>query len=369
MSQTFMQDCIERANNALESGKIDRRAFLTVMAATGLLAATGGRALSAEEKELIFVGWGGLANDAYQKCYAEPFMAANPGIKVVQDTSGAAPGTIRSMVESGNVTWDIGDSSAPVASMLGKQGFLEKVDYSVVNKEDVVSPAYAQEYGATPLAFSSIIVYDSEKYPEAPKGWADFYDFERFPGRRAMQKDAEVMMDTLQLGLGRDPAALYPLDVDACLAKLKEIKDNVIFWDSGSQSEEMMRSGEADMGILWQSRAFAVVKDSGDRLKATWNQGILQAGSFVIPKGAPLVADAQRLLASMLALPEPQVEALKLLGTGPTNPKAAALVPAELRPVNPLDPDNRALQIELNAEWWGDNYAKVNEAYLEAITG
>ena len=78
---------------------------------------------------------------------------------------------------------------------------------------------------------------------------------------------------------------------------------------------------------------------------------------------------AQRLLASMLAKPEPQVGLLGLLGNGPTNPKAAALVPAELRRFNPTDPENEKQQLVINGSWWGENYQAVNQDYIDAVTG
>lgn len=369
MAQRFHEDCINLARSALHEGKVDRRTFISSMAATGLLATTAGRALAQENKEVVFCGWGGLANEAYQKIYCEPYMEANPSVKIVQDTSGAYPGRIRSMVDTNTVAWDLGDSDAPSAYVMGKQGLLEEIDYSVVNKADAADEIFTQEYGATPFAFSSIMVYNSEKYGDAPpKTWAEFYDFDMFPGTRMMQKDAQVQLETLQLALRNDTAALYPIDVSACLEKLKEIKDKVLFWDSGAQSEELMRSGEADLGIMWAARGYAVSRDTNGRLKTTWNQGILQPGSFIIPKGAPQAAEAQKLLASMLARPEGQIEALRILGVAPTNPKAEALVPEDLRERNPMSKENRAVQVLLNAEWWGENYATVNQAYLDVIS-
>ena len=75
------------------------------------------------------------------------------------------------------------------------------------------------------------------------------------------------------------------------------------------------------MGQIWHTRASVLEKESNGRLEFIWNQGVLQPGIFVIPKGNPGGALAQRLLASMLAKPEPQVGLLGLLGNGPTNPR------------------------------------------------
>lgn len=369
MSETFQKNCLDLAQRALKEGVVDRRTFFTTLAATGLLTASANRIFAQGSGEVVFCSWGGQAGEAYEEAYAKPFMAANPNVKVVQNTSGVQPGRVKAMVESKAISFDIGDSSAPAAHTLGKQGLLEKIDYSVVNKADSVDPAFTQEYGASPFAFSSVIAYDSEKFgDDFPQTWKDFYDFDKYKGIRTLRRDAEVMLDTIQLALGGDPAALYPLDVPACLDFIKEIKDKILFWESGSQSEEMMREGEADLGILWQSRARNAGTDSGGRVKMTWGQGILQTGSFVIPKGAPGAMDAQRLLASMLANAEGQVTALRMIGVAPTNPKAIEIVPEELNEFNPMSPANRQLQVMLDAAWWGENYDTVNQAYIDVIS-
>ena len=60
---------------------------------------------------------------------------------------------------------------------------------------------------------------------------------------------------------------------------------------------------------------------------------------------------------------------LTLLGNGPTNPRAAALVPQELRKNNPTDPENARVQVVLNGEWWGRNYQQANADFIDAVTG
>jgi putative spermidine/putrescine transport system substrate-binding protein len=77
----------------------------------------------------------------------------------------------------------------------------------------------------------------------------------------------------------------------------------------------------------------------------------------------------QKLLASMLSNPEAQVELLKFLGNGPTNPRAAALVPEEFKRFNPTDPANAAVQVAQNGTWWGSVYAQANADYIDMVTG
>ncbi len=368
--QTFQQDCVELAFERYRRGEVSRRTLLAGLAALGVVPVAGGDARAQGQRQLVMVNWGGIANQGFQTAYGEPFMAENPGLRVVQDSTGPSAGRIRSMVESGRVTWDLCDSSASSSVLLGGMNLLQKIDYSVVKKDDVIGPGFALEYGAAPYSFSSVLAYDSAKFPNgAPTNWADFFDTRRFPGMRLLRRDALAVLDAAQMALGKDPKNLYPLDIRATLGKIREIRRNAVFWNSGSESEQFLRTGEASMGIIWHTRASVLQRETNGRIKFIWNQGLLQAGIFVIPRGNQGGELAQRLLASMLAKPEPQVGLLKLLGNGPTNPRAAAQVPAEFRPVNPTDPENAAQQVVLDGNWWGRNYQQANQDYLDVVTG
>jgi putative spermidine/putrescine transport system substrate-binding protein len=366
MAQSFQQDCVELLGRRLAQGEISRRAWLAGLAALG---APAGLAQAQAGRPLVMVNWGGLANDGFGRFYGAPFTAANPGLAVTQDSTGPSAGRIRSMVESGRVTWDLCDSSASSAYLLGGMNLLTKMDYGIIDRTKVIGPGFALEYGAAPYSFSSVLAYDSSKFPTAPTSWADFWDLRRFPGQRLLRRDALGTLDAAMMSLGRAPDQVYPIDTRAALRRVAEIRRNTVFWSSGSESEQFLRTGEAVMGQIWHTRATVLNRESNGRIKFIWNQGLLQAGIFVIPRGNPGGANAQRLLGAMLANAEGQVGLLGLLGNGPTNPAAAAQVPAELKPNNPTDPANERQQVVLNGQWWGANYQQANQDYLDTITG
>jgi putative spermidine/putrescine transport system substrate-binding protein len=369
--QSFQQDCVALAFEKFRRGEVSRRTLLAGLAALGAAPALdAGDARAQAQRQLVMVNWGGIANEGFGRFYGQPFMEANAGVRVVQDSTGPSAGRIRSMVESGRVTWDLCDSSASSSVVLGRQNLVSRVDYNIVNREHVIGPGFALEYGAAPYSFSSVLCYDSNKFPNGePTSWADFFDLRRFPGTRLMRRDALATLDAVQLSLGKDARNLYPLDVRACLARIREIRRNAVFWNSGSESEQFLRTGEAVMGHIWHTRANVLQRETNGRIKFIWNQGLLQAGIFVVPRGNQGGELAQRLLASMLSRPEPQVGLLQFLGNGPTNPAAAAQVPREFKAVNPTDPANAAQQVVLNGVWWGENYQQVNQDYLDVVTG
>ena len=368
--QSFHQDCVELAFEKFRRGEVGRRRLMAGLAALGIGTGLGPREAGAQGRQLVMVNWGGIANDGFGRFYGDPFSAANPGVRVVQDSTGPSAGRIRSMVESGRVTWDICDSSATSSYLLGGLNLLNRIDYNIVRRDDVIGPTFALEHGAAPYSFSNVLIYDSSKFPNGgPQNWADFWDLRRFPGTRLLRRDAAGALDAAQMALGKDPAKLYPLDIRACLAKVREIRRNCVFWTSGSESEQFIRTGEAVMGQIWHTRAKVLEQESNGRFEHVWNQGILQPGIFVSPRGNPGGELVQRLLASMLSNAEAQVGLLQFLGNGPTNPRAAALVPEDFKRFNPTDPANARVQVAQDGRWWGENYAQANADYIDMVTG
>jgi len=331
--------------------------------------AAGDAARAADAKEIVIANWGGLANDGFSLFYGQPFEKDHPEAKVSTDSGGPAGGKIRAMVESGHVTWDLCDSSSSSAFWLGGLGLLEPIDYKVVDKANVPPVGFAIPYGVAPYSFSTVLAYDKAKVGDVPpKTWADFWDLKKYPGRRLLRHDALSMLELAAMAVGTPFDKVYPIDMKLALDKFKEIKEHCIYWTSGSESEQFIRTGEAVMGAIWHTRASVLSRESNDRMSWTWNQALLQPGIFVVPKGNPAGALAQQLLASMCAKPEPQIGLLGLLGNGPSNPKAAALVPPELRRFNPTDPENAKPQLVINGEWWGANYPDANAKYVDTIS-
>ncbi len=66
--------------------------------------------------------------------------------------------------------------------------------------------------------------------------------------------------------------------------------------------------------------------------------------------------------------PASQVELFKLIGMGPSNPAASALIPEALRPYDPAQPVNLAKQILINEDWYTNNLVEAEKQYLDIIS-
>jgi len=288
---------------------------------------------------------------------------------VKQDGTGPTEGAIAAQVESGKPTWDIVDADPFSAEALGKKGKMEPIDYAIVDKAKM-RKGFGWEYAASSYFYSYIIAYDAKKFGDSPpKGMADFFDVAKFPGKRALYKWGAGMWEAALLADGVTADKLYPLDLKRAHDKIAAFKDNVVaYWGGGSESQSLLLNGEASMALVWSTRAKLIEKDSGGDVKFIWDQGLIAPGAMAVLKGNPGGKDnAMKFIASAQD-PAKQVVMFKMLGQGPANPAADALLPAEEARFNPVDPTNFALQIPLDMPWYEQNYGPALDEYLKIIS-
>ena len=258
-----------------------------------------------KDKELVVVDWGGPYTDAHKKASFEPFEKKY-GVKVIVVTP-PDMGKLKAMVESGNVEWDVVAVDDYFVVRAGSQGLLEKLDFDVINK-DGLPEELVHDYGVPSNLFSTVIAYNTVVFPEGnhPKNWAEFWDTEKFPGPRALNKYAPVTLEAALLADGVEPQDLYPLDVDRAFAKLDELKDDIkVWWTAGAQPPDLLASNEVPLSVAWSGRITAVIQE-GAPVGIEFNQGFIASNSWVVPKGAPNKELAMKLIAFML---EPEQQA------------------------------------------------------------
>ena len=328
---------------------------LAIAVAAALFAGT---AANAADTTLTISSYGGAYQEAQSKSYFQPFMAQNPGIKIVEDTSSSNT-KLKAMVETGNVTLDLlltDDSFGLEADAK----WLEPIDYSIVDRSKFIEGA-AGKYRVASDIEGTVVAYNAQEFGgDAPKGFADFFDTKKFPGSRAVWKyAASGIFETALLADGVKPQDLYPIDVDRALKKLDTIKTDIVWWDSGSQAEQFLASGEATMGLVWVGRALNVA-DKG--IKIDWTNWTSQTGFWVVPKGTKNKEAAMKAI-NFFTEPAQQIEFTKYMPYGPSNKNAVTAVDAKFK--GSLPTDHLDARVLMNADWWAENGAKVDLRFQE----
>jgi putative spermidine/putrescine transport system substrate-binding protein len=364
----FKADLVELAAERFAVGEIDRRSFLAALAALGaapmvLRPSPAGAAAD----EIVVVNFGGDAVPTWSAAWGEPFTK-DTGIKVSVIGGEPTPGAIKAMVESGTVSWDTTDGDAFYLPILGQQGLIQKYDYSKVDKAKV-RPEFVFEYGCAAYLYSTVNGYNVEKTGgKVPNGYKDYLNFKDFPGKRAIYKWLVGALEAVLIGGGVEPDKLYPLDVDKAFALLKEHKDEFVMWGGGAASQQLFRDGEVVMGCIWSTRASVLERDSGGKLTWVWENGVVAPGVLQVLVNNPAGEKVFDFIASTQD-PKRQIELLKLLGNGPANPAAGALLSDDLKKIDCGYEENYKKQIPINTQWYAENYDRVQNDFLDLMAG
>ncbi len=367
----FKADLMEIAAHQYKKGRLSRRGFLTALGALGLLPVLGGKARAAV-KEIVVVNWGGKASEVLQEVLGDTYEAET-GIKVVVDGSGPSAGKIRAMVDSGAVVWDVCDSGTGSAIILTKAGVIEPINYDIVDKSKVL-PEAIYSHGVGNYTYSYVLATNPKMLGgNVPKNWEDVWNVKDFPGMRTFRKSVRGMLESATMARGIPAKDVYTElgtkeGIAASIDKFKQLRDNIIIWGSGSESQNLFLQEEVAIGNIWNTRAYVLRQDMPEgSFDVTFEGGVITPGIWVVPKGNPAGPDAAMEFIKHGQDPELQVRWLELFGPGPINPATAPLVPEDLKHWNPSDPANLMKQVFYNDTWYAENQVSAEELYVDAL--
>ena len=364
----FMQESLADGLRAFKAGKLSRRGFLTLCALAGVVssAVISGDAKAAAD-QLVMWNWGGDAVQCHGNAFGQPFTRTT-GIPVKFDTSGPLEGKIREMVESGHITADICDADLFNAVSLGPDGYLEPIDYFVVDKQRTL-PQYAKRYGISVILYGYAFVYDTKAFRKnPPNSWADFFNLRKFRGQRALYKWANGSLEAALMADGVPRDQLYPLDMERALDKIRSIKRKSLYWGSASDAHSMVVNNEVSMAMVWQNRGRGIEEDTDGRYKLVMNEALAMPGAYIVPKGNPAGREAVMQFIASAQDPDAQLELFQCLGMTPANPEAFYRIPVALQQYAITSPININRVAYNDPEWWGKNGGGAVNAFLEAIS-
>lgn len=308
---------------------------------------------AADAEEMVFTSWGGTTQDAQTAHWAEGF-SSETGIAVTQDGP-TDYGKLKAMVEAGNVTWDVVDVEGDYAVQAGKAGLLEPLDFTIIDK-DKLDPRFVTDYSVGSFYYSFVIGCNKDAVEACPKTWADLFDTAKFPGKRTFYKwSAPGVIEAALLADGVPADKLYPLDLDRAFKKLDTIKADIIWWDSGAQSQQLLASAEAPFGSFWNGRLTALA-ETGVTVETSWENNLTAADSLVVPKGTKNKEAAMKFIA-YAASPASQANFAAATGYAPINLDSNTLMDAELRQSLP---DMQAeTQVNADMDYWAEHRDEI----------
>ncbi len=311
----------------------------------------------AQTKPLVFTSWGGSTQNAQKKHWVDPFSNSS-GIRVVMDGP-TDYGKFKAMVESGRVTWDVVDVEGDFAARAAKDGLLEPIDYSIVPKAGLDERFSSTHYVGS-FYYAFVLGYNTQSISGEPKGWSSLFDLKTYPGKRALYKwAAPGVLEMALLADGVPADKLYPLDLDRAFKKLDTIKKDIVWWTGGAQSQQLLASGEAPIGMFWNGRVHAIQQSEGIA-SMSWEQNLTAADVLVIPKGSANKSAAMKFLAEATSA-KAQAGMATDTAYAPINTAAKALMPADV--VKSLPDQFKDTQINLDMSYWAEHRDAIGKRW------
>ncbi len=344
-----------------------------------LTTALTGFAFAASAAEVTVMSWGGAYTKSQVEAYHKPFTAET-GITVNSVDSDNPATPIKAQVEAGNVTIDVADIEFSDAIRLCDEGLLEEIDHSMLPAapdgtsaaDDFIDGAL-QDCAVANIVWSTVFAFNSANNEGTPETIADFFDLEKFPGKRGLRKSAKATLEMALMADGVPAGEVYGLmdtaeGIDRAFAKLDTIKGDIVWWEAGAQPPQLLADGEVVMSTAYNGRIFNAAIAENQPLVVVWDGQILDFDLFVIPKGAPNKEEAMKFIAFSTDT-QRLADQASYISYGPARKSSGALVgkysdgTTEMGPHMPTAAANLGNALVNNFEFWVDHDAELNERF------
>ena len=323
------------------------------------------------EDTVVIRTTGGVFEAALKRNFFEPFTKAT-GVRVVPVAASDSEMQAKTaaMAQAGRVEWDI---IAPQMSELPNLSryLVDLGDCSSIPAVADSLPGTCGRWGVLYLVGAQVLAYDTTAFPDRkPQTWADFWNVQGFPGRRALSNSggpfATIISALVADGVPRDK--LFPLDLDRAFRKLDEIRPHVaVWWRTGDQSQAMWRNDDIQMALMWCGRAFAA-RRAGVPLAWSYDGTFEDFGAWAILKDCPHPNAARAFLQFYLSQPELAAAFSREMGYALPNPQAAALLTEAERQDLITTPETMAKIVHMDPGWVVENRARTLDRWNRWIS-
>ncbi|MDQ0469233.1 ABC transporter substrate-binding protein [Labrys wisconsinensis] len=351
-----------------------RRILLAVALAVTPPAAAGA------QDSLTVVGWGGAYQAAQDKAIYQPFEQST-GTKIKRESYSGGVAELKSQVAAGKVTWDVVDMEPTDAVRACDDGLLERLDGLKLTDAPDGTPAdkdliadSRSECFINAVNVAMVVAYNETAFSGAkPSRLADYFDLKAFPGKRGAYKNASRTLELALMADGVPAADVYevlatPEGQDRAFAKLDTIRGSLVWWDAGAQAPQLLVDKEVVMSVAWNGRIFSAQQTDKKPLDILWDSQILEGSGWVIPKGAPNKALAEKFVVAAMT-PQIQGKTGTLIPYGPSRRSSAAFVGVnpelgiDMKPFLPTSPDHLGNALALSAEFWAVHGDALNQRF------
>ncbi len=245
----------------------NRRRFVASAAATialpGILRAQG---LSGT---ITLMSYAGIFQDNYTKAVVEPFLKANPGVKVVYAPGGTSAqmlGTIRAQKADPQVDVVIFDvTTSGIGNIEGLFSRLSPDEVPALNDLDPQARAAGGPFGPAVTFDHLVLVYDKQNLNPPLGKLSDLWRPE-LKGLLAISAPPNIQGLALTAMAAKMEGGDHTKSIDPAIRKLKELAPSVQTWEPNPDGYTLILNGVVRVATGWNARAQLYSDETNGRL-------------------------------------------------------------------------------------------------------
>ena len=234
-------------------------------------------------QRLTVASWGGPGMKDKQINVFFPFFRAT-GARIEMDEHKANLSPLHDPGGSRNPDWDVVELEYRDLERACSEGHLAPLNLDDLpagadgsNAQIDFISGTLHRCGVPSKIWSLVVAYNGEAFDgRAPSRLADFFDLEKFPGRRGVRNKAQGILEMALLADGVSPRAIY-LELatqqgqDRAFEKLGTIRDQIEWWDGGARAIEMLVDREVALSTTYNGRAFIARYGAKEPIETIWD--------------------------------------------------------------------------------------------------
>ena len=364
------------------------RTILIVVVLTALYVVSGFRlfgSLHSADKNLVVVTMGGELGNIQESTIEDHLEDADYAHDVVWAVNVQSHTALYAQIAADNVVWDVITLEAAHAIRACDRGWISPIDISMFeygsDGSDPNADFVAESLSRCAIGSMvwSLVSSNHCKKSNDPYTARDFFDLANIPGRRGLPRTPKGTLEWALYADGVSPADIYEelgtsAGLERAFGKLDSIRNDVIWWETGSQAAQLVIDGQVAMGLAPSARIVTAHFTDSPSLCIQWSGQIRQADVWAIPSGSKNQAAATEFL-NIATTAAAQADVSRKIPYAPARQSAVQLVGTskligdQVTDWLPTSPKNSVEVIAVDATFWADNIdalTPVFYAWLES---
>ncbi len=320
----------------------------------------------ARAETLSVVTFGGAYENAAKQAYFSPYTEKSKNDFTFESYDGGIA-KLQAMVQAKNTTWDLMDLETNDAIRACDEGLLQKFDAATIGDNKDFLPGSILKCAVASMVWSTVYAYDTTKLKAAPTRMTDFFDLQRFPGKRGLRKSPKGTLEWALIADGVATADVYkvlgtPAGVDRAFKKLDTIKSSIVWWEAGSQAPQLLADGAVVMVAAYNGRIADAVKKDNKPFKIVWDGQVYDYEWWGIPTGAKQSKAAADFIV-FASQSQRLADLSKFIPYAPPRGNAIPLVEKARLGDLPTAPDNFKNALQIDAVFWADRSDSLTKRF------